>query len=94
MNEASQPLRDKGIKIYVVGVGSKEDIDEDELIQIAGTQENVLTTDLFEELVVLAEDVTKVICGKKKKHLTHIYYVYKQLKLTREMMGTRCVYKI
>lgn len=66
MNEASQPLRDKGIKIYVIGVGSKEDIDEDELIQIAGTQENVLTTDLFDELVVLAEDVTKVICGKKK----------------------------
>lgn len=46
-----------------MGVGS--DIDEDELIQIAGTQENVLTTDLFEELVVLAEDVSKVICGKK-----------------------------
>ena len=72
MNEASQPLRDKGIKIYVVGVGSKEDIDEDELIQIAGTQENVLTTDLFEELVVLAEDVTKVICGKKKKHNSYL----------------------
>ncbi|XP_078378186.1 von Willebrand factor A domain-containing protein 2-like isoform X2 [Oculina patagonica] len=65
LKEASQPLRDKGIKIYVVGVGSDEDIDEDELIEIAGTQENVLTTDLFEELVVLAEDVSKVICGIK-----------------------------
>lgn len=64
LREASQPLRDKGIKIYVVGVRSDEDVDEDELIQISGSQGNVLTTDTFEELVVLAEDISKVICGK------------------------------
>ena len=66
LREASQPLRDKGIQIYVVGVGSDEDIDMDELNQIAGKQENVLRTQHFKELVLLAEDISKVACGKKK----------------------------
>lgn len=65
LREASQPLRNKGVKIYVVGVGSDDDIDVNELIQIAGSHENVITTDLFEELVVLAEEVSKVVCGRK-----------------------------
>lgn len=66
LSEASKPLRDKGIEIYVVGVGSQEEIDVNELIQIAGKEENVLTTDRFEELVILAEDIAKVACGMKR----------------------------
>ena len=66
LNEASKPLRDKGIEIYVVGVGSDEEIDVNELIQIAGKKENVLTTDRFEDLVILAEDIAKVACGMKR----------------------------
>lgn len=65
LREVSEPLRDKGVKIYVVGVGSDDDIDVNELIQIAGSQENVVTIDLFEELVALAEEVSKVACGRK-----------------------------
>ena len=63
--EASQPLIDKGVNIYVVGLGSDDDIDVNELIQIAGSRENVVTTDLFEELVALSEEVSKVACGRK-----------------------------
>jgi len=48
-----------------VGLGSDDDIDVTELIQIAGTQENVVTTDVFGELVALAEEVSKVVCGKE-----------------------------
>jgi len=48
-----------------VGLGSDDDIDVNELIQIAGTQENAVTTNLFEELGPLAEEVAKVVCGRK-----------------------------
>lgn len=48
-----------------MGVGSDDDIDVNELIQIAGSQENVVTIDLFEELVALAEEVSKIACGRK-----------------------------
>ena len=43
----------------------------DELIDIAGAQENVLTTEFFDELVVLAEDVSKVACGKETEIVRH-----------------------
>lgn len=48
-----------------MGLGSDDDIDVNELIQIAGSQEYVVTTDLFEELVALAEEVSKVVCGRE-----------------------------
>lgn len=41
-------LWNKGIKIYVVVVGNKEDIDEDELIEIVGVWENVIFVELFD----------------------------------------------
>lgn len=65
LREVSQSLRDRGVKIYVVGLGSIDDIDVNELIQIGGSQEYVVTTDLSEELVALAEEVSKVVCGKE-----------------------------
>lgn len=65
LQEVSQSLRDKGVKIYVVAIGSEDDIDVNELTEIAGSQEYVVTTDLFEELVALAEEVSKVVCGKE-----------------------------
>lgn len=65
LQEASEPLRNKGIKIYVVAVGNKEDIDEDELIEIAGARENVITAESYDQLVNLAEEISKVACGTK-----------------------------
>lgn len=65
LREASKPLQDKGIEIYVVGIGSNKEMDVNELTQIAGKPENVLTTERFEELVILAEEVSKVACGKR-----------------------------
>ena len=81
LREASKPLQDKGIEIYVVGIGSNKEVDVNELTQIAGKQENVLTTERFEELVILAEEVSKVACGKRwcKKHFlcnyNQIYFI-------------------
>jgi len=72
LREASQPIRDKGVNIYVVGLGSDDDIDVNELIQIAGTQENVVTADVFGELVALAEEVSKVVCGIKNFEVSEI----------------------
>ena len=54
-----------------MGLGSDDDIDVNELIQIAGAHENVVTTDLFEELVPLAEEIAKVVCGRKM----HVSYL-------------------
>ena len=65
LSEASKPLLDKGVGIYVVGVGSKENIDINELVQISGRKENVLTSEMFKDLVMLAEDLAKVICGEE-----------------------------
>ncbi|XP_022779349.1 collagen alpha-6(VI) chain-like isoform X2 [Stylophora pistillata] len=69
LQEASKPLRNKGINIYVVAVGNKKDIDEDELVEITGTPENVLTTESFDQLVNLAEEVSKVACGGKTEYV-------------------------
>ena len=65
LQEASEPLRNKRIKIYVVAVENKEDIDEDELIEIAGARENVITAESYNQLVNLAEEISKVACGTK-----------------------------
>lgn len=65
LNETSKLLRNKSVEIFVVGVGFKENIDISELIQISGKPENVLTSEKFENLVILAEDLAKVVCGKK-----------------------------
>lgn len=65
LNETSKLLRNKGVEIFVVGVGFKENIDISELIQISGKPENVLTSEKFENLVILAEDLAKVVCGKR-----------------------------
>jgi len=57
-----------------VGLGSDDDTDVNELIQIAGAHENVVTTDLVEELVPLAEEIAKVVCGRKiPLKLFHIF---------------------
>lgn len=72
LREVSQSLRDRGVKIYVVGLGSIDDIDVNELIQIGGSQEYVVTTDLSEELVALAEEVSKVVCGIKSFEVSEI----------------------
>lgn len=65
LNQALELLRGKRVEIFVVGVGSKENIDISELIQISRKQENVLTSQKFENLVILAEDLAKVVCGKR-----------------------------
>lgn len=71
LQEASEPLRNKGIKIYVVAVGNKEDIDEDELIEIAGARENVITAESYDQLVNLAEEISKVACGIKLMEVSY-----------------------
>ncbi|KAK2564857.1 Collagen alpha-1(XIV) chain, partial [Acropora cervicornis] len=68
LNETSELLRNKSVEIFVVGVGFKENIDISELIQISGKPENVLTSEKFENLVILAEDLAKVVCGKRFYH--------------------------
>ena len=65
LNETSKLLRNKSVEIFVVGVGFKENIDISELIQVSGKPENVLTSEKFENLVILAEDLAKVVCGKR-----------------------------
>ncbi|XP_068670645.1 matrilin-3-like [Montipora foliosa] len=74
LSEASKPLLDKGVGIYVVGVGSKENIDINELVQISGRKENVLTSEMFKDLVMLAEDLAKVICGMKIIEVSALTY--------------------
>ena len=95
LREASKPLQDKGIEIYVVGIGSNKEMDVNEMTQIAGKQENVLTTERFEELAILAEEVSKVACGKRwcKKHFVRndnqsVLFSYKLYLSNRRQFST------
>ena len=58
----AQEIRDEGIKLIVVGMGSSTD--EAELLNIGGTAENVFSADNFNDLISdqFIGNVTKITC--------------------------------
>jgi hypothetical protein len=64
LNQATRGLRLKGVDIFAIAVPSVADIDENDLYEIATKSENVMTAKTYRESVNLAEDVSKMACGR------------------------------
>ena len=64
---ASQGIKDKGVTVYAIGVGSGAD--RAELEQIASGSEYVFTSSSFSDLQNIAPRITKRFCsGKSADH--------------------------
>ena len=63
MDEASQDLKDKGVVVYSLGVGSG--VKYEQLRQIASSDDNVFTSAGFEELVDVVKPIVEQSCPIK-----------------------------
>ncbi|XP_032222129.2 cuticlin-6 [Nematostella vectensis] len=67
---ASQPLKDKDVQVYGLGIGDETTIDVQEMQEMANKPENVLTAKTFEELKNLAAQITQGVCEIKYKYVS------------------------
>ena len=63
MDEASQDLKDKGVVVYSLGVGSG--VKYEQLRQIASSDDNVFTSAGFEELIDVVKPIVEQSCPIK-----------------------------
>ena len=61
LSVASQGIKNKGVTVYAIGVGSRAD--RAELEEIASGSENVLTSSSFSDLQDIAPMITKRLCA-------------------------------
>ena len=81
MDEASQDLKDKGVVVYSLGVGSG--VKYEQLRQIASSDDNVFTSAGFEELIDVVKPIVEQSCpikptqaptpGKRVQPVVHYY---------------------
>ena len=64
LDEASQGLKDKGVTVYSLGVGSR--VDPEQLRQIASSDDNVFTSAGFEELGSVVKPIVEKSCPSKE----------------------------
>ena len=57
---ASQGIKDKGIAVYSLGIG--DNVDSDQLKQIASSEDNVFTSDGFDELLDVVQPIVERSC--------------------------------
>ena len=60
LSVASQGIKNKGVTVYAVGIGSSPD--RAELEEIASSSENVLTSASFRALQTIAPQLRKAVC--------------------------------
>lgn len=60
LDEQSKGLKDKGVTVYSLGVGSR--VDPEQLRQIASSGDNVFTSAGFEELVSVVKPIVEKSC--------------------------------
>lgn len=60
MDEASQGLKDKGVTVYSLGIGSR--VNSEQLRQIASSGDNVFTSAGFEELTAVVQPIVEKSC--------------------------------
>ena len=65
LKEAARPLHEAGVRILTVGIG--QDVDENELREIARTAEDVFVAPSYDDLVKLSGSVSKVACEAASK---------------------------
>ena len=63
LNIASQPLKDAGVDIVALGVGT--DVNFEELLQVASSEQNVFSVRTFEKLDEVVRDITSRQCKGK-----------------------------
>ena len=69
---ASKRIKDKGVEVFALGVGSSVNVDQ--LRQIASSNDNVFTSPGFEQLVDVVKPIVEKSCPSKgpssswKKH--------------------------
>ena len=63
LSVASQGIKNKGVTVYAVGIGSSPD--RAELEEIASRPENVLTSASFTALQTIAPELRKAVCDGK-----------------------------
>lgn len=63
LSAASRGIKDKGVTVYAVGVGSG--VDKEELREIASESQNVLTSSSFKDLQNISLGLTKRLCAGK-----------------------------
>lgn len=62
VEEAARLLRGLGVEVFAIGIGNVHDL---ELLQIAGTPENVFTVKNFDKLEGIHQKVVDTICQSK-----------------------------
>ena len=60
---ASKRIKDKGVEVFALGVGSGVNVDQ--LRQIASSNDNVFTSPGFEELVNVVKPIVEKSCPSK-----------------------------
>ena len=72
LSVASQGIKNKGVTVYAIGVGSGAD--RAELEQIASRSEYVFTSSSFSDLQNIAPRITKRFCsGKSADHARSLF---------------------
>lgn len=63
---ASQPLRDLGVRVIAVGIG--HNVDEDELKQMVEFPDDVVLVKSFDELTRKVQDISQYLCNISSKN--------------------------
>ena len=75
--DAARPLHETDVKIFVVGMGNKVDVEE--LQTVALDKEDVLLAPSFENLVSLSGSLSKTMCESASKYTDQIRPGFSQL---------------
>ncbi|XP_047464895.1 von Willebrand factor A domain-containing protein 2 [Mugil cephalus] len=60
----AQRLRDNGVSVFVIGIG---DVQQDRLMQIAGSEEHMISVPSYEDLKYFEDVLVQMLCSEVKK---------------------------
>ncbi|CAK6974630.1 von Willebrand factor A domain-containing protein 2 [Scomber scombrus] len=62
----AQKIRDNGVSVFVIGIG---DIQRDRLLQIVGSEENMISVPSYEDLKYFEDVLVQMVCAEVKKQV-------------------------
>ncbi|XP_034070312.1 von Willebrand factor A domain-containing protein 2 isoform X2 [Gymnodraco acuticeps] len=60
----AQKIRDNGVSVFVIGIG---DVQKDRLLQIAGSEEHMISVPFYEDLNYFEDVLVQMLCSEVKK---------------------------
>ncbi|KAF3853628.1 hypothetical protein F7725_014316 [Dissostichus mawsoni] len=60
----AQKIRDNGVSVFVIGIG---DVQKDRLLQIAGSEEHMISVPFYEDLKYFEDVLVQMLCSEVKK---------------------------